>query len=281
MKRYKSYKDSGIEWLGEIPEHWKTTQMKRMFSFGKGLPITKSDLVEDGIPVISYGQIHSKNNTGTSTEKHLLRYIPESYVIGNESSSLSPGDFIFADTSEDIEGCGNCVYIDQVGIYAGYHTIIAKCLKQTNRYFAYLFLTDLWRSQIRSLVYGVKVFSITKPILSQAFLMVPPEDEQICITSFLDYKVGMINGLILEKGKQVEDLQQYRSSVISEAVTRGLNPNVELKESGIYWMGMIPCHWEILKIGYVLNNMDYLRQPIASEIERGQILNTITMVHRA
>lgn len=253
MKRYETYKDSGLQWLGEIPEHWKMSQMKRLFSFGKGLSITKSDLVEDGVPVISYGQIHSKKNSGTSTNNHLLRYVPKSFIDGNDNSSVSIGDFIFADTSEDIEGCGNCVYIDREGVYAGYHAIIAKSDRKNNKFFAYLFLTDLWRSQIRSMVYGVKVYSITKQILSQVFLFVPPIKEQEVIVNFLDSIVGKIDCLISAKEKQVEDLQQYRSSVISEAVTCGLHPEVEFKDSGIEWIGKIPFHWDTYKLKYLVN----------------------------
>ena len=250
MKKYKVYKNSGIEWLGEIPEHWKMSQMKRMFSFGKGLSITKSDLVDDGIPVISYGQIHSKKNSGTSTDNHLLRYVPKSFIDGNDNSSVSVGDFIFADTSEDIEGCGNCVYIDQEGIYAGYHAITAKSNRRNNKFFAYLFLTDLWRSQIRSMVYGVKVYSITKQILSQAYLFVPPIKEQDTIVDYLDSTVGKIDSLISAKEKQVEDLQQYRSSIISEAVTRGLHHDVEFKETDGDKFNEVPSHWDVSRLKY-------------------------------
>lgn len=248
MKTYETYKDSGIEWLGQIPGHWEIVPMKRMFSFGKGLPITKADLVESGQPVISYGQIHSKQNPGTHIEDHLLRYVPSSLTDGYESSAVSVGDFIFADTSEDLEGCGNAVYIDREGIYAGYHAIIAKSKRPDNKYFAYLFLTDLWRSQIRSMVFGVKVYSITRSVLSQASLIIPPLSEQEVIASYLDYKIGQVDLLLAEKEKQMKDLQQYRMSLISETVTHGLNPDVKMKESGVEWLGRIPEHWTISKL---------------------------------
>lgn len=246
MKEYESYKDSGIEWLGKIPSHWKTLSFKRLFSFGRGLSITKADLVEEGIPVISYGQIHSKQNTGTKVEQHLLRYVSESYIEGNDLSKVNKGDFIFADTSEDLEGCGNCVYIDNdYLLYAGYHSIIAKSLHgKDNKYLSYLFKTDNWRSQIRSSVYGVKVFSVTQSTLSDSTVLLPPVEEQMIIASYLDHKVGKIDATIAEKELMLEDIKAYRSAIISEAVTKGLDKNIEMKNSGLEWLGMIPTKWE-------------------------------------
>lgn len=214
-------KNCGIEWLDMIPRHWKILPFKRMFSFGRGLSITKADLVEEGIPVISYGQIHSKQNTGTKVEQHLLRFVPDSLGEGNESSKVNKGDFIFADTSEDLEGCGNCVYIDNdYLLYAGYHSIIAKSLQSSdNKYFAYLFKTDNWRSQIRSSVNGVKVFSITQNSLANTEVILPPISEQQAISSYLDNKVNCIDISVKEIESQIEDLKAYRSSLITEAVT--------------------------------------------------------------
>lgn len=250
MKRYETYKDSGVLWQEKIPSHWRLVSFKRLFSFGRGLSITKADLVEEGIPVISYGQIHSKQNTGTKIEQHLLRYVPESYTEGNDSSKVNKGDFIFADTSEDLEGCGNCVYIDKdYLLYAGYHSIIARSIQSSdNKYLAYLFKTDCWRSQIRSSVNGVKVFSVTQSTLSDSTVILPPVEEQITIASYLDHKVGQIDATIAEKEQMLEDLKAYRSAIISEAVTKGLDKNVEMKDSGIEWMGMIPKHWNINKL---------------------------------
>jgi len=255
MKQYETYKDSGVQWLGDIPGHWEVVPMKRLFSFGKGLSITKSDLVESGQPVISYGQIHSKQNPGTHVEDCLLRYVPQTYINENDGAAVSPGDFIFADTSEDLAGCGNAVYVDKESIYAGYHTVILRSRRErsNNKYLAYLFLTDLWRSQIRSMVFGVKVYSITRSALSQTSLIIPPTSEQEVIASYLDNKVGQIDSLIDEKERQMKELQQYRVSLISETVTRGLNPDVKMKESGVEWLGRIPEHWEVVELKKLLS----------------------------
>jgi type I restriction enzyme S subunit len=94
---------------------------------------------------------------------------------------------------------------------------------------------------------------------------VPPLDEQKAIAAYLDEKTGKIDELIVEKTKQVEDLRSFRTSVITEAVTHGLNPNAPLRQSGIDWLGEIPAHWALSKVKYSFENLDNLREPIASE----------------
>ena len=176
----RAMKDSGIEWIGEIPEGWKVYNIRHEFSFGKGLPITKEDLRDSGEPVISYGQIHSKINTGTTIKPALVRYVEGKYLDTHSDSLAHKGDLIVADTSEDVAGCGNCIYVDtDVPVFAGYHTIILR--NKTNhdqRYLSYLFQTDAWRSQIRKQVTGVKLFSISQKILRSTSVIIPQYEEQ-------------------------------------------------------------------------------------------------------
>ena len=214
-------KDSGIDWIGEIPEQWNVCRFKEKFTTGKGLTFTKADLVQDGYPVISYGQVHSKRNTGTEIDVALIRHVPATVVQGGGSSFVHVGDFIFADTSEDISGCGNCVYVNEdIGLYAGYHTVIAFSKREeSNKYLAYLFLTDCWRSQIRSRVSGIKVFSISQAIIKQTTLIIPPPFEQQQIASYLDTKCSEIDSLIVLKQQKIEELKEYKKSVIYEYVT--------------------------------------------------------------
>lgn len=248
--RYDKYKDSGIAWIGEIPEHWEVRRMKSIYNFGKGLNITKADLVDKGISVISYGQIHSKLNTGTCIKDSLIKYVPEIFLENNNASLVKKGDIIFADTSEDLEGCGNCIYIDRdMLLYAGYHTIIAKNISTfINKYFSYLFQTDCWRSQIRKTVNGVKLFSIPQRLLASTDIITPSTQEQQSIATYLDQKCSEIDELITLQEEMITKLQSYKQSVITEAVTKGLDKNVPLKDSGIEWIGEIPEHWNICKL---------------------------------
>ena len=212
---------TGLEWIAEIPEGWKVYRLKNLFDFGKGLPITKDDLKSNGVPVISYGQIHAKNNPGTRLEQDLMRYVDEKYLEENPQSLVRKGDMLVADTSEDEEGCGNAVYVDrEMQLFAGYHTILLKSkMSQDNKYLAYLFMTDAWRSQIRSRVSGVKLFSISKKILNQTYVVLPPKDEQKRISEYLDVRCNQIDQIIDEKSLLVEELEEYKKSIIFETVT--------------------------------------------------------------
>lgn len=241
----REMKDSGVEWIKEIPSTWEIVPLKSLFSFGKGLPITKDNLEDTGIPVISYGQIHAKWNSGVTTHRELLRFVNESYLETNPQSLVRQGDLIMADTSEDREGCGNCAYIDtNETLFAGYHTIILRSIGETdNKYLAYLFLTDPWRSQIRKAVSGVKLFSVSRCILGSVSVIVPDNADEI--VAYLDDKCAQVNALIANVQAQIEKLKTYKQSVITEVVTKGLDPTVPMKDSCVEWIGEIPAHWEI------------------------------------
>lgn len=201
MKRYDSYKPSGVAWIDEIPSHWEMVRCGGRFSFGKGLPITKADLKPQGIPVISYGQIHSKNNTGVAIRPELIRFVDKSYLDSNPQCLVRIGDFIFADTSEDIEGSGNSAYNDSLEpLFAGYHTIIARPHEsRSNKYIAYLFQSKAWKQQIQQAVNAVKVYSIGRRLIKQSTILVPPVEEQAGIVAFLDSKTSKIDSYVAER----------------------------------------------------------------------------------
>ena len=212
-------KDSGVEWLKSIPENWTVVPLKTLFSFGKGLPITKENLIESGVPVISYGQIHAKWNSGVTIHEELKRFVSDEYLETNPNSLVKKGDFIMADTSEDRDGCGNCAYVDtDETLFAGYHTIIMFSNEtRNNKYLAYLFLTDAWRSQIRQRVSGVKLFSISRRILGDVSVVIPDNADEM--VACLDGKCAKIDKLISIKQSKIEELNRFKKSIIYEYVT--------------------------------------------------------------
>lgn len=215
-------KDSGVDWIGEIPEGWQSVPFRAIYNLTKGLNITKENLVENGVPVISYGQIHSKENSGTCIKESLLRYVPETYLIESPTCLVKKGDIIFADTSEDLEGCGNGVYIDKhMQLFAGYHTIIAQAqdIRGITKYLSYLFLTGAWRLQIRSMVNGVKLYSIPQKLLKRTTIILPPIAEQEEIADYLDKKCSEIDQLISIKQQKIVELKDYKKSLIYEYTT--------------------------------------------------------------
>ena len=243
--------DSGVEWIGEIPLNWTVKPLKWIVKFGKGLPITKDNLIEQGVPVVSYGQIHSKANNGTHLQDELIRFVSEAYLESNPLSLGKKGDIFFADTSEDYAGIGNAVLVDiDAPVFAGYHTVIVRPNDQAySRYLAYLFLTDAWRSQLCSRASGIKVFSITQGLLKKTTVILPPAEKIAGMTDYLDRKCSQIDAIIARQQEVIENLKAYKLSVITEAVTKGLNPDVPMKDSGVEWIGEIPEHWEIRRIG--------------------------------
>lgn len=210
-----------IRWEIDYPSNWKIERLRNLFTFRKGLSITKANLEPTGIPVISYGQVHSKKNSMVGLNNELFRYVNPSYLITDPSALVQKGDFIFADTSEDLGGSGNCAYIDrEEKIFAGYHSVIAHTKEGTdNKYFAYLFKSPTWRYQIWKKVNAVKVYSITQQILKDTFLLVPSKEEQQEIVDYLDNVCSKIDSLIANTHKNIEELIEMKSVVVSDVVT--------------------------------------------------------------
>ena len=214
-------KDSGVDWIGKIPAGWEARNLTHCCRFFKGLEITKADLTETGTAVISYGQIHSKLNVGTHLKPELLRCVPEAIANADPGSRLKVGDIVFADTSEDVEGCGNCVLMDaDVPVYAGYHAIVARPDEPgRSRYFSYLFNAPCWRSQIRSKVAGIKVFSITQRIFKGVSVLLPSESDANAIADYLDAECAKIDKMAELVTREIELYKKLKRSLINEVVT--------------------------------------------------------------
>ena len=142
-------------------------------------------------------------------------------MISSEKSLLNHGDFVFADTSEDIKGSGNFTYLNsETRAFAGYHTIIANPIENfMHRYVAYFFDSLSFRNQIRCKVTGTKVYSITQSILKCTFILLPPIHEQNSIVQYIDAECSRINSKIEKTKKLIDLLTEYRTTLISEIVT--------------------------------------------------------------
>ena len=253
------------DWFPHIPLEWRLEPLKKFANTNTGITFTKADLVDNGNAVLSYGQVHAKNNPQTSVNHDLIKYIPDSLVVGKDSAKVNLHDFIFADTSEDLEGCGNCIYIaEPIDLYAGYHTILLRNIGlECGKYFAYQFMSDPWRSQIRKRVKSVKLYTVTQGILNQTFILIPPLSEQEAIAAYLDKKCEKIRRQIELLERKADAYKRLRRSIINRTVTRGLNPNAPLKPSGLRWISLIPKHWEI---GRIRNHFNFRNEKV-SEID--------------
>lgn len=214
-------KDSGVEWLGEVPENWSISKLRFIASFGRGLGITKANLQDTGIPCVSYGEVHSKYGFEVNPEKNTLQCVDSNYLKSSPECLLTEGDVVFADTSEDLEGAGNFTQLNgETNIFAGYHTIVIRFQKECHaRFLAYVFDSEAFRNQIRTSVKGVKVFSVTQAILKNANIWLPPLSEQAQISKHLDYLTSVIDQLISKQIDAIALMKERKIALISAVVT--------------------------------------------------------------
>lgn len=215
--------DSGVEWIGEIPAGWTIRKNKYICNFNKGLNITKANLEETGIPVISYGQVHSKYPVHFDPNTDELPFISDAY-LSNGKAILKKNDFIFADTSEDYQGSGNfSMLTSEATVMAGYHSVVVRIKEQIDwikpEYLAYYYASDLHRNQVRINVSGIKVFSITQQLLKNTIILIPPRDIQNEIVRYIDEKTKSIDKLVKDKEQLISEYEDYKKSLIYEYVT--------------------------------------------------------------
>jgi len=222
MNKYDSYKDSGIEWIGEIPSHWEVKRLKRLAKICNGQD-HKNVWDENGdYPIIGTGGVFGKAN----------KYLHEgpSVILGRKGTIDKPQ---FIDTPF-------------WSVDTAYYTEINQSVNP--KLFYYLCTTINFELH----KYGSAVPSMTQEVLSQIpFVIADSLEEQTAIATYLDRKTAEIDELIADKKRLLELYKEEKIAVINQAVTKGLNPKAPKKDSGIEWLGEIPEHWEVKKLKYV------------------------------
>lgn len=247
MKRYPVYKDSGVEGLGEIPEHWEVKRLASLGKFSKGSTISKSDLAENGLPVILYGDIYTKYNLRAETIFHFI-----SQDLAANSKQIYKGDLLFTGSGETREDIGKCiVYNGNSEVYAGGDIIIFRQKTNDSLFLAYFFSSNYAINKKAMNSRGDIVVHIYASSLRDIYIPIPPLSEQKTIAHFLDYKIEQIEQYIRNKQRLIELLNEQKTAIINRAVTKGINPNAPMKHSGIEWLGEIPAHWEVIKISRI------------------------------
>lgn len=251
-KRYERYKDSGVEWIGEIPEHWEVSRLKWLL---KSLESGKREIDESNDfnnEVLSIGGEH----IGWQGELKLnnCRYISFEFYSRLRQGKIKENDILLVKDGATI---GKCAFISKNIPYpatVNEHIFILRTLQNINPKFVfYLIQSNVGQKQIILQIRGAAQPGLSSDFKSNLIFTLPPLNEQIAITNFLDQKTAEIDDLIADKEKLIELLQEKRQAVITEAVTKGLNPNVRMKDSGIEWIGEIPEHWDIRRIKYLAN----------------------------
>ena len=234
FKQYPSYKNSGVEWLGEVPEHWNLKRFCYLFAENKKKNI---GLKETNVLSLSYGNIKEKK---IDDNKGLLPESFETYQI------IEPNDIVFrfTDLQNDKRSLRSAI--------SKYHGIITSAYiavktKQNADFYNYLFRAYDLQKVFYSMGEGMRQ-SLKMDELNKMPVVLPSEDEQKRIVSFLDTETIRIDNLIAKQEKLIELLEEQRKSIISHAVTKGLNPNALMKDSGVEWLGEVPEHWDITRL---------------------------------
>ena len=233
-QRYDTYKDSGVQWLGEIPGHWEMRKMKYIFD-------ERSEKNHPNEPMLS----------ATQSEGVILQSKYQGRVVvvntGFEGLKLvKDGDFVIHLRSFQ----GGIEYAYDRGIISAAYTILNPKYPEFSAYYKRLFKSSSFIDLLKICVTGIREGqNINYSKLKQFFIPLPPLSEQHSIVSFLDAKCGKIDEWVTKKQKEVEHLQELKQRVIADAVTRGLNPNVKMKQTVIPWLSEVPEHWEIYRYG--------------------------------
>jgi type I restriction enzyme, S subunit len=240
MKRYDSYKDSGVKWIGEIPNHWKLITNKYFTKSQKN----KSEFGDEILLSVSEYQGVIPRRNIREGEEHLSR---SESLVGY--LKVRKGELVSNIMLMWKRGLGVSEY---EGIVSPSYSVFSF-KKSEPKYFHYLYRTDQYVSEFRRNSTGViesrlRLYDDSFGSLKSHF---PPLSEQQQIVSFLDTKTSLIDSLIEKTQRKIELLKEKRTSFINEVVTKGLNPNVEMKDSGVEWIGEIPSHWETVRLKYV------------------------------
>ncbi|WP_038903146.1 restriction endonuclease subunit S [Dickeya zeae] len=222
-KAYPEYKDSGVEWLGDIPKHWQRFPLKYLVEMKSGESITAADIEPEGhYPVFGGNGLRGYSSKYTHSG---------SYVLIGRQGAL----------------CGNVNYAHNQ-FWASEHALVVKGKKSFN----IRWLGELLRAM------NLNQYSITaaQPGLSAEALVnlqipVPPAAEREVVASFISYEAEKIDNLIEKQKQLIELLKEKRQAVISHAVTKGLNPDVPMKDSGVEWLGEVPEHWIIKRLKHI------------------------------
>ena len=234
MERYDSYKDSGVEWIGEIPNDWTHTKMKYVGDFINGYPFKPTDWGDSGRLIIRIQNL----TEGRGVENFFNGEIDPKYII-------KEGDFLFSWSTT----LGLFEWKREEGVL-NQHIFKVELNDVLNRRF-YFWVTQGVIKELSNESHGSTMTHLTKDVFGNIRLPLPPLSEQQQIVYFLDTKTSLIDSLIEKTQRKIELLKEKRTSLINEVVTKGLNPNVEMKDSGVEWIGKIPRGWEIKKLKHI------------------------------
>ena len=250
---YEKTKDSGIEWIGSVPSHWRVHTLYQLVTQVKE---KNSNLQEKNLLSLSYGKIKRKD---IDSPDGLLPASFDGYNI------IEDGDIVLRLT--DLQNDHTSLRVGlatERGIITSAYTTLRPIDTSNSKYLYYLLHAFDLKKGFYGMGSGVRQ-GLNYAEVKELRVVLPGQDEQNAIVRFLDNQCGQIDSIIEEAKSSIEEYKKWRASIIFEAVTKGLNPLAEMKDSHIDWIGLVPSHWKLSRIKNELDNLDYLREPISAE----------------
>lgn len=278
-RAYPEYKDSGVEWLGDIPSQWAAKKLKFIASNMPSNIDKKVKVGETPIGLCNYTDVYYSDVIDPDTA--FMRATATSEQI--DKFTLRAGDTIITKDSEDPNDIAIPAYVsaDLQGIVCGYHlSVIRPFIPKTGGYIKRCFECGFARSYFAVNANGLTRYGLGAYPLDNVIYPVPSEKEQTQIAAFLDHETAKIDGLIAKQQRLIALLEEKRQAVISHAVTKGLNPDAPLRPSGIDWLGDIPAHWEVLSLNRIIEQFVDYRGKTPTKTEEGVPLITATQIKR-
>ena len=236
LKKYSAYKDSGVEWLGDVPKHWDVRKLKYLLEL-----ITNKNSDVEGIKV---GLENIEGQTG--------RYIETKGDFEGDGVLFAENDILYGKLRPYLAK----VFLSTFsGFAVGDFFVLRPNTFAFPKYFQYRLLEQDFTGFSNGSTFGAKMPRVNWGFLANLKFSLPPLDEQQAIADFLDCRTGAIDELIAKKERVIELLREKRTAIISHAVTKGLNPDAEMKDSGVDWLGEIPEHWEVKKLKWAYKSI--------------------------
>ncbi|MDH1729391.1 restriction endonuclease subunit S [Pseudomonas chengduensis] len=256
---YPNYKSTGVEWLSEIPVHWELIRLRFLLLDGaEGIKIGPfgSQLTSDMLVEVGY-KVYGQENVIAGDFDKGRRYITDEKLSEMSVYEIRPNDLLVTMMGT----AGRCKVVPEA-ISAGVmdsHLLRMRFGRKADPKFVELLIdkSNYVSHQVRLNGKGSIMHGLNSSIIKELLVALPSADEQAPILSFLDHETARIDALIEEQQRLIELLKEKRQALISHAVTRGLDPTVPMKDSGVEWLGEVPAHWEVTKLGWILNELTY------------------------
>lgn len=267
MSRYQKYKPTGIEWIGDIPEHWEAIRLKFIGDAIIGITYTPSEITnnEEDILVLRSSNIQN-GKLAFNDCVYIKKEIKPKHLT-------KEGDILICARNGSIKLVGKSALIFKEYEGNTFGAFMSVFRSKYGQFLFYFFNSQIFRAQA-GLFSTSTINQITSDTLNNLIIALPPLKEQIAIADYLDKKTAAIDTVITKKQKLMALLQEERTAIINQAVTKGINPNAKLKPTGKDWLGEIPEHWEVVPMTKYLEKIVDYRGRTPKKVDFGIFLIT-------